>query len=52
MFERIIAKVDEEIQQILEIPDSGAILMDLLLEIAQYQLQNITNSISKKICCG
>lgn len=48
MFERIIAKVDEEIQQILEIPDSGAILMDLLLEIAQYQLQNITNSISKK----
>ncbi|MCK3942081.1 hypothetical protein HCC47_04305 [Streptococcus suis] len=47
MFERIIAKVDEEIQQVLEIPDSGAILMDLLLEIAQYQLQNKTNSISK-----
>ncbi len=43
MFERIIAKVDEEIQQVLEIPDSGAILLDLLLKLPNinYKIKQI-----------
>lgn len=48
MFERFISKVDDEIQKALNIPYSGSIIKDLLLEIAKWQLVHGKNSISRK----
>lgn len=48
MFESFIAIVDDEIQNALNIFDSGRILKDLLLEVAKWQLEHDGNSINKK----
>lgn len=47
MFERFISKVDDEIQKVLNMPDSGSIIKALLLEIAKWQLVHGKNSISR-----
>lgn len=48
MFERFISRVDDEIQKALNIPDSGSIIKDLLIELAKWQLVHDKNSISRK----
>ncbi|EMC47557.1 MAG: hypothetical protein UIH32_00365 [Streptococcus mutans] len=48
MFERFISMVDEEIQKALNIPDSGRMLKDLLIEIAKRQLESDNNYLNKK----
>lgn len=47
MFERFISKVDDEIQKVLNMPDSGSIIKALLLELAKWQLVHGKNSISR-----
>lgn len=47
MFERRIVRADEEIQRVLEIPDSGEILKYFLLEVAKWQFNHNKNSINR-----
>ncbi len=47
MFEKLIENFDKEIQESLEMPESGVIIKDLLLEIAKFQLNNNHSYITK-----
>lgn len=48
IFDRFIEIADEEIQKEIGISDSGSVLRDLLLEIANWQLENDSRYIDKK----
>lgn len=47
MFERRIVRADEEIQKVLEIPDSGEMLKYFLLEVARWQFNHNKNSMNR-----